>query len=36
MILKNEKGIYDTVQLYKSKKDAAPYLTFKEAKLSLM
>ncbi len=33
LILKNEAGIYDTVAIYYSKKDAAPYATLPEAKM---
>jgi predicted AlkP superfamily phosphohydrolase/phosphomutase len=33
LILKNEKGIYDTVQLYKSKRVITPYLTLKKGEI---
>jgi len=33
LILKNEQGIYDTVQFYKTKKEAKPYLTLKKGEI---
>lgn len=33
LILKNEQGIYDTVQFFKSKKETTPYLTLKNGEI---
>ena len=34
LILKNENGVYDAVEFYKSKKDASPYLTLKKGEIT--